>query len=96
MLQRVIDYLDKVVKSHTGVSSMRFIVVLVGIASVLMLLTIGLCWLIEIISNKKIESDLIGYATVITAIAGLLASVVIPLAINKYSESKYRDKGKIE
>lgn len=90
MFKRITNYLDKVVKSHTGVSSMRFIVVLVGIASVLLLLTIGLCWLIEVTCNKTIQSDLTGYATVITAIAGLLASVVIPLAINKYGENKYK------
>lgn len=90
MFKRVTDYLDKVVKSHTGVSSMRFIVVLVGVVSVLLLLTIGICWIVEIIHSKQIQSDLTGYAAVITSIAGLLASVVIPLAVNKYSENKYK------
>lgn len=90
MFRKVTDYLDKIVKSHTGVSSMRFIVVLVGMASVMLLLILGTCWVVEVAANKTMASDLTGYAAVITAIAGLLASVVVPLTISKHSENKYR------
>lgn len=92
MFKGITTYLDKIVKSHTGVSSMRFIVVLVGMASVLLLIILGSCWIVEISVNHTMASDLSGYAAIIASIGGLLASVVVPLAVSKYSENKFNKK----
>lgn len=90
MLKRITDYLYKVVKSNTGYSSVSFIVVLIGIMSVIILVVIAVCMLVEIFTTHTISSALDGYAAIIGAIAGLVASVVVPKAVNNYGENKYR------
>ena len=91
----VIDYLGKAVRSNTGVSSLSLIVVALGVMSVIILVVICICLLIEVCTSKTIVSSLDGYAAIITAVAGLVAAVGIPKAINNYSENKFR-KEKLE
>lgn len=90
MLKKILDYLNKVIQSNTGVSSLSFIIVLIGIMAVSVLIVICLCMLIEIIVNHTISSSLEGYAAIITSIAGLIAAVGIPKALNNFGENKYR------
>lgn len=89
---RLINYLGQAIKSNTGVSSLSLIAVALGIMSVIILVVVCICMLIEVITSKTIVSSLDGYASIITAVAGLLASAGLPKAINNYSENKFRSR----
>lgn len=96
MFKKVLDYLNSAVKSNTGISSLSLIAVAIGVMSVVMLIVICICMLIEVISSKTIVSSLDGYAAIITAVAGLIVSVGLPKALNNYSENKFNGKKKKE
>lgn len=91
IFKKVISYLDKAVKSNTGVSSLSLIVVAVGIMAVITLLVVCICLLVEVFTSHTIASSLDGYAAIIASIAGLITSVGIPKAINNYGENKYKN-----
>ena len=91
IFKKVIDYLDKAVKSNTGVSSLSLIVVAVGIMAVITLIVVCICLLVEVFTSHTIVSSLDGYAAIIASIAGLITSVGIPKAINNYGENKYKN-----
>lgn len=91
MFGGLINYLDKAVRSNTGVSSLSLIVVSAGTISVILLIVVCVCMLIEVISTHTITSSLDGYAAIIGAVAGLIASVIVPKAINNYGENKYKN-----
>lgn len=92
-LKNIQNYLDQTIRNNTGVSSLSFIMVAIGITSVLLLLVICICMLIEVIYNHTIATSLDGYAAIIGAVAGLMTSVGLPKAINNYGEHKFhRDK----
>lgn len=93
---RLINYLGQAIKSNTGVSSLSLIAVTLGIMSIIILVVVCICMLIEVITSKTIVSSLDGYASIITAVAGLLASAGLPKAINNYSENKFRSRNKEE
>lgn len=90
-LSKIINYLGKAIKSNTGVSSLSLIVVLSGVMAVLILLVIGICMLIEVITTHTIASSLDGYAAIIAAVSALITAVGIPKAINNYGENKYKN-----
>lgn len=92
MFKKIIDYLGKAIKSNTGVSTLSFSLVAVGVMSVIILIVVCLCMLIEVIATKTISSSLDGYASIIGAVAGLIVSVGLPKAINNYGENKYNNK----
>lgn len=85
----LIEYLGKAIKSNTGVSSLSLIAVAVGAMAIIVLIVICICMLVEVLATKTIASSLDGYASIITAIAGLIAAVGIPKALNNYSENKF-------
>ena len=89
MFKNIINYLDKAVQSNTGVSSLSLIVVSAGIMSVVVLIVICICMLVEVFTTFTINASLDGYAAIIGAVAGLITSVVLPKAINNYGEHKY-------
>ena len=95
-LKNIQNYLDQVIRSNTGVSSLSFIMVAIGITSILLLLVICVCMLIEVIYNHTISTSLDGYAAIIGAVAGLITSVGLPKAINNYSENKFRPHNDVE
>lgn len=95
-MKRLINYLDKAVKSNTGVSSLSLVVVATGIMSIVTLIVVCACMLIEVINTHTVNASLEGYAAIIGAVAGLITSVVLPKAINNYGENKYRNKSNIE
>lgn len=91
IFKKIIDYLDRAVKSNTGVSSLSLIVVAVGIMAVITLIVVCICLLVEVFTSHTIASSLDGYAAIIASIAGLITSVGIPKAINNYGENKYKN-----
>ena len=91
IFKKIIDYLDKAVKSNTGISSLSLIVVAVGIMAVITLAVVCICLLVEVFTSHTIASSLDGYAAIIASIAGLITSVGIPKAINNYGENKYKN-----
>lgn len=91
MFRSIIDYLGKAVRSNTGISSLSLITVVMGIMSVILLIVVCICMLIEVIATNTITASIEGYAAIIGAVAGLLTSVGLPKAINNYGENKYRD-----
>ena len=91
IFKKVIDYLDSAVKSNTGISSLSLIVVAVGIMTVITLVVVCICLLVEVFTSHTIASSLDGYAAIIASIAGLITSVGIPKAINNYGENKYKN-----
>ena len=95
-LRNIQNYLDQTIRNNTGVSSLSFIMVAIGITSVLLLLVICICMLIEVIYNHTISTSLEGYAAIIGAVAGLITSVGLPKAINNYSENKFRPHNNVE
>lgn len=92
----IIEYLGKAVKSNTGISSLSLVTVASGVMSIIVLIVVCICMLVEVISSKTITTSLDGYAAIITAVAGLVASVGIPKAINNYGENKFGNKDKEE
>ena len=90
MFKKIFDYLGKAVKSNTGISSLSLVVVAIGVMSVITLIVICICMLVEIITNYTITSSLEGYAAIIGSVSTLIASVGIPKAINNYGEHKFR------
>lgn len=86
----LIEYLGRAVKSNTGVSSLSLIAIAIGVMAVIVLVVICVCMLVEVLATKTITSSLDGYASIITSIAGLVAAVGIPKALNNYSENRYR------
>lgn len=90
MFKKIIDYSDKAVKSNTGVSSLSWLVVMVGWLVVLTVLVINICMMVEMVIAHTIVSSIEGYASIITALAGLAAAVGIPKAINNYGENKFK------
>lgn len=90
--KRMIDYSDKACRSNTGVSSLSWMVVFVGWLVVLTLLCINFLMIMEMIVNHTIVSSVEGYASIITALAGLAAAVGVPKAINNYGENKFRNQ----
>ena len=93
-LKDIQNYLDQIIRNNTGVSSLSFIMVTIGIMSILLLLIICICMLIEVIYNHTIATSLDGYAAIIGDIAGLMTSVGLPKAINNYSEHKFHKDDK--
>lgn len=89
MLERVFNYLGKVVRRNTGVSSISLALVMISIMSIVMLMVICICMLVEVFYTKTINASLDGYAAIITAVAGLITAVGLPKAINNYGEHKY-------
>ena len=87
--KRAIDYSDRAVKSNTGISSLSWMVVIVGWLVVITMLTINVCMLVEMFMAHTIASSIEGYAAIFTALAELVAAVGIPKALNNYAESKY-------
>ena len=71
---------------------MSLIAVAIGVMSIVILLVVCVCMMVEVISSKTIVSSLDGYAAIITAVAGLIVSAGLPKAINNYSENKFNDK----
>ena len=45
---------------------------------------------VEMLFSHTIASSVEGYASIITALAGLVAAVGVPKAINNYGENKFR------
>lgn len=88
-MKKIIDYLAKAIQSNTGVSSLSLLMVAIGIMSVVMLIVICICLLIEVITTHTISASLDGYAAIIASVAGLITSVGLPKAINNYGENKY-------
>lgn len=91
MLRKVISYISQAIRSNTGISSLSLIMVAIGIMSVVVLLVICACMLIEVCHSHTIQASLDGYAAIIASIAGLITSVGLPKAINNYGESKYKN-----
>lgn len=91
MIKKFIDYISKAVESNTGVSSLSLVCVLTGIMSVVILIVICVCLLVEVFTTHTISASLDGYAAIIASVAGLITSVGIPKAINNYGENKYRN-----
>lgn len=88
----IIEYLGKAVKSNTGISSLSLVTVALGVMSIIVLIVVCVCMLIEVIATKTITTSLDGYAGIITAVAGLVASVGVPKAINNYGENKFNNR----
>ena len=60
--------------------------------SIVILMVICFCLIVEVLSSHTISSSLEGYAQIIGAVAGLITSVGLPKAINNYGENKFRGK----
>lgn len=88
-LNDIRNYLDKAVRSNTGVSSLSLIMVAVVFMAMIVLLVICFCLIVEVLTSHTISSSLEGYAQIIGAVAGLITSVGIPKAINNYGENKF-------
>jgi len=88
-IKNVFSYLGKAVQSNTGISSLSLIVIAIGVMSVVTLVVICACMLVEVIFNHTISSSLEGYAAIITSLSTLVAAVMVPKAVNNYGESKY-------
>lgn len=95
-IKNIKEYLDKAIRSNTGVSSLSLIMVAIGIMSVVILMVICICLITEVLSSHTIASSLEGYAQIIAAVAGLITSVGLPKAINNYGENKFKRRKSTE
>lgn len=89
MFRSIISYLGKAVRSNTGISSLSLITVVMGIMSVILLIVVCICMLIEVIATNTITASIEGYAAIIGSVAALITAVGLPKAINNYGENKY-------
>lgn len=80
------------IKSNTGVSSLSLLMVTIDIMSIIVMIVICVCMLVEVFNNHTIASSLDGYAAIIASVAGLITSAGLPKAINNYGENKYKNK----
>ena len=69
-LNDIRNYLDKAVRSNTGVSSLSLIMVAVVFMAMIVLLVICFCLIVEVLTSHTISSSLEGYAQIIGAVAG--------------------------
>lgn len=90
-MKKLLVYLHKVIASNTGIPTISFLAVAVGIMSLMLLADICICMLVEVYYTHTISASLEGYAAMIGAVAGLLTSVALPKAINNYGENKYKN-----
>lgn len=88
-MKHIITYISQAIRSNTGISSLSLIMVAIGLMSVVVLLVVCICMLIEAITNHTITSSLDGYAAIIASVAGLITAAGLPKAINNYGENKY-------
>lgn len=91
VFNNIFNYLNKAVRSNTGISSLSLITVAIGIMSVIILVVICICMLVEVFSTSTITSSLDGYGAIIASVAGLITSVGLPKAINNYGENKFNN-----
>lgn len=84
------EYLAKAVQRNTGVSSLSWLVVAIGVLAIITVMVVCICMLVEMLVNFTIASSLEGYAAIIGSVATLVAAVGIPKAINNYGENKFR------
>ena len=94
--KNIIGYLDKAIRSNTGVSSLSLIAVAIGIVSIITILVICICMLVEIFTAYTIATSLDGYAAIIGAVAGLITAAGLPKALNNFGENKYKSMGSSE
>lgn len=83
------------IKSNTGVSSLSLLMVTIGIMSIIVIMVICICMLVEVFYKHTISSSLDGYAAIIASVAGLITSAGLPKAINNYGENKYKNNGSL-
>lgn len=70
-------YWTNLLNNNTGTSSKTFALVLSAIAGSFTLGVVALILLVDLFTDKKIETDLLGIAGVITAIATLVGATFI-------------------
>lgn len=95
-LHYIKDYLDKAIRSNTGVSSLSLIMVAIAFMAIVILMVICFCLIVEVLNAHTISSSLDGYAQIIGAVAALITSVGLPKAINNYGENKFHGKKDME
>ena len=85
------EFIKKLIKNNTGVSSKNFFLVAVTVIGLILLLIPAVILIIEVIFNHTISTDLNGMAAYIASVASIFASAGIT---NAWSE-KYekRDAG---
>lgn len=77
----------KLIRNNTGVSSKNFFLVVVTIIGCILLIVPAIILIIEVISNKTIQTDLNGLAAYIGAVAGVFASAGITKAWSEKFEN---------
>lgn len=84
-------FLEKLIKSNSGISSKNFFLVVVTLIGCLLLLVPGITLLIEVIFTHTIATDLTGMAAYIGAVATLFASAGITKAWSEKFERRDYD-----
>lgn len=85
------EFIKKLIKNNTGISSKNFFLVAVTIIGLILLLIPAVILLIEVIFNHTISTDLNGMAAYIASVAGIFASAGITKAWSEKYEK--RDAG---
>lgn len=89
-------FLEKLIKSNSGISSKNFFLVTVTIIGCLLLLVPGVTMIIEVVFTHTITTNLSGMAAYIGAVASLFATAGITKAWSeKFEQRDYDSNYKI-
>lgn len=91
----MLNYLQKLIKNNTGVSSKNFFLVVVTVIGCLLLLAPFFTLMIEVLYTHTIATDLAGLAAYITSVASLFATAGLTKAWSEKFECKNRQETEI-
>jgi len=90
-IQKGEGFLEKLIKSNSGISSKNFFLVTVTIIGCLLLIVPGVTMIIEVVFTHTIATDLSGMAAYIGAVASLFATAGITKAWSEKFERRDYD-----
>jgi len=86
------DFLAKLIRNNTGVSSKSFFLVAVTLTGLVLLIIPIVVLLVEVSYNHTIQTDLSGMAAYIGSVAGLFASAGITKAWSEKYEKHHGER----
>jgi hypothetical protein len=93
-IQKGESFLEKLIKSNSGISSKNFFLVTVTIIGCLLLIVPGVTMIIEVVFTHTIATDLSGMAAYIGAVASLFATAGITKAWSEKFERRDYDSNR--
>jgi hypothetical protein len=91
-MSSIVNYIDKLIRSNTGVSSKSFALVAITLMGCVLLLVIGFILVWEEVRDGQIRTDLGGLAELVGSITALLASAGVTKVVGERNERNNNEK----